>query len=371
MTEAQNFVEKELEKNSDTWPESLSQPENLIPTYTPPPTPPTTPIVTPTSGEPTIQVIEKIVYKRQRFHGFFRTLTLLALLAVGFLMLGESTGIIQLSINGFKIHEVFPLFIIISTIIIRSYRGVLGKIFGLILFLGIFGWVFSIGIYTSLNPTSERKTGNEITYTLPSTLGSGNTTNFLLNTLISRSYIKGANISTFQGKRNSDRTLHITSWIQDNTYTLNRIEDNNRNILQNYFSKIQVTLPSKQTLDTLYIKSFFWLHTIDLNNITRNTFKFHAGIDDIVVHVGNVSSGNKIEIQGAVAETDIFIPKNIGIIMEYKDRMGTLTIPDFDILSGNYYQSKNITTADAIIHVYINLGIANTTIHRTPAINIK
>jgi hypothetical protein len=37
------------------------------------------------SWEP--QVIEKIVYKKQRVHGFFRTLMLIVLLAIGFLML--------------------------------------------------------------------------------------------------------------------------------------------------------------------------------------------------------------------------------------------------------------------------------------------
>jgi len=41
--------------------------------------------------QPTIQIIEKIVYKKQRIHGFFRTLTIIALLTIGFLMLGEST----------------------------------------------------------------------------------------------------------------------------------------------------------------------------------------------------------------------------------------------------------------------------------------
>lgn len=122
MTESQNFVEKELEKNADHISESSSPIESPIPTYTPP-------AKTEEQPQTTVQIVEKIVYKRQRFHGFFRTLTLLALLAVGFLMLGESTGIIQLSINGFKIHEVFPIFIIISTIIIRSYRGIFGKIF--------------------------------------------------------------------------------------------------------------------------------------------------------------------------------------------------------------------------------------------------
>lgn len=88
MTEAQNFVEKELNKNSDIPSEEI--PSNPIPTpmYTPPVKTEKIPEGTP---QPTIQIVEKIVYKRPRFHGFFRTLTLLALLVIGFLMLGEAT----------------------------------------------------------------------------------------------------------------------------------------------------------------------------------------------------------------------------------------------------------------------------------------
>ncbi|MEI6775173.1 MAG: hypothetical protein WCL18_10825 [bacterium] len=54
-------------------------------------------------------------------------------------MLGETTGLITLSINSFKLHQIFPIFIIFSTIIIRSYKGIFGKIFGLILFLSVLG----------------------------------------------------------------------------------------------------------------------------------------------------------------------------------------------------------------------------------------
>jgi len=39
--------------------------------------------------------------------------------------------------------------------------------------------------------------------------------------------------------------------------------------------------------------------------------KFHAGIDDITIRVGNVLSGNRIEIQGTAADVEIDIPKDI------------------------------------------------------------
>lgn len=109
-----------------------------------------------------------------------------------------------------------------------------------------------MGIYTSLHPTDERKMGNNITYILPSTTGE---TNIHLDTLLSTSYIKGASNTDIQGTRNSDRVLRVNSGIDTHTITFN--EDKHRNILQNYRSKMYLSLPKVQTLDTLYIKSFF------------------------------------------------------------------------------------------------------------------
>ena len=97
---------------------------------------------------PEIQVVEKIVYKKQRMHGFFRTLTILALLAIGILMLGESMHVGSITINGFALHGIYPVFIILSTIVIWSYKGRFGKLFGLLLFLGVFAGFFTIRIYS-------------------------------------------------------------------------------------------------------------------------------------------------------------------------------------------------------------------------------
>ena len=84
MVEAKSFVEKELKENIKGKEEAEKIPEKKVstPVYTPPPQ---------IQQEPVIQIVEKIVYKKQRIHGFFRTLTIIALLAIGFLMLGEST----------------------------------------------------------------------------------------------------------------------------------------------------------------------------------------------------------------------------------------------------------------------------------------
>jgi len=81
----------------------------------------------PAQAQPTInvtvpQVIEKIIYKKVRMHGFFRTLTIIALLVIGFLMLLENYGIMKLSVGNLNLDVIYPIFIIFSGIVIRSYR---------------------------------------------------------------------------------------------------------------------------------------------------------------------------------------------------------------------------------------------------------
>ena len=143
MVEAKNFVEKTLGKslNKENTPEISVEIKESVPVYTPPPPPKQEPVPAQPQipQQPIIQIIEKVIYKKQRIHGFFRTLTIIALLVIGVLMLGEITGLITLSINSFKLHQIFPIVIILSSIIIRSYKGLFGKIFGLIIFMAVWG----------------------------------------------------------------------------------------------------------------------------------------------------------------------------------------------------------------------------------------
>lgn len=379
MVEATNFVEKTLGKSLDPEknPEIISENKKEIPVYTPPQK-----IKEETfynnsqeqyTQEPKIQIVEKIVYKKQRIHGFFRTLTIIALLAIGFLMLGESTWLITLSINSFKLHQIFPIVIIFSAIVIRSYKGIFGKIFWLILFLTVWWWMFTIWIYTGLNPSSTRKSIDNINYALPkidATAKTGATTKTILylETLIGNSYIKwSSKNTTIKGTRNSDRRLFASSGQNEDSAYIKFHEDTNRNVLQNYFSKIDLLVPEKTTFDLFYIKNLLWIHTIDLNSFQWKMLKFHAGIDDITINIGNVLSGNKVEIQGTAANVKLNIPKDVWVIMYYKHFVGMLDTPEFDVLSGHYFQSQNLDTAKTTLNLYINLAVGNTKINRIEA----
>lgn len=82
---------------------------------------------------------------------------------------------------------------------------------------------------------------------------------------------------------------------------------------------------------------------------------FHAGIDDITIKVGNVLSGNRIEIQGAAANIAFDIPKDVGVLMYYKHLVGRIDLPQFNELSGHYFQSSNRETANTLLNIYVNL----------------
>ena len=82
MAEATNFVEKTLGKSLE--PEKKPEAYEPVATYTPPP-PPRQEFIPPPpqiNQQPVIQIVEKIIYKKQRIHGFFRTLTIIALLVI-------------------------------------------------------------------------------------------------------------------------------------------------------------------------------------------------------------------------------------------------------------------------------------------------
>lgn len=115
--------------------------------------------------------------------------------------------------------------------------------------------MFTIGIYTSLNPSSKRKSGDIINHTLVK-IDKKAENNLYLETLIGNSYIEGNNKNTgIQTIRNSDRNLLVSSGNDANENYLKFNEDTDRNVLQKYSSNIDLTLPNDTVFDLIYIKN--------------------------------------------------------------------------------------------------------------------
>ena len=58
----------------------------------------------------------------------------------------------------------YPVFVILSVIVIWSYKGIFGKIFGLLMFLSVVGGSFILGVYSSLNPATSTGSGTIVNH---------------------------------------------------------------------------------------------------------------------------------------------------------------------------------------------------------------
>ena len=319
----------------------------------------------PAQAQPTInvtvpQVIEKIIYKKVRMHGFFRTLTIIALLVIGFLMLLENYGIMKLSVGNLNLDVIYPIFIIFSGIVIRSYRWLFGKIFGLIMFLAVVGGFFTISIYTSLNPSAQSKLGDYINFSSPAKNKTWIALSRLdINTLIGNLVIKGKktdNLTEWSYK--SDRPLLVTSWVKNNFDYLNLKEDNNRNVLQNFYTNLSLGIDNQKTIN-LYLKNLMWIHNIDLSDIKRFDVQINWWLQNLTINLGeNVFSGSQISIQLVGCIITISAPKNLWIKLSFKQLAWSLELTDFDIKSKNYFESRNINVAKKVVTLNIDTWIS-------------
>jgi hypothetical protein len=303
--------------------------------------------------QPQVQIIERVVYKKQRVHWFFRTLTIIALVIVGFLMLMESLNIFSLDIHGFPLRMIYPVFIIFSSIVLWSYRGLFGKIFGLILFLTVVVGSFSIWVYSSLHPSTAIKIGTPVFYPM---FSGSEYTKLYINTLVSDLTINGVKTTKFlEGNYWSDRNLLIFSGAKDNFQYYSLSEETNLNLLQNYYSVVSFGVNSTQDL-YLYIKNFIALQKLDLSTTKTKTVKIHAAgiLSDIVVAPGMSS----LEIESALADVTVHLPKDVWVKLTYKHLLGKTSLDWFEQKWPGYFESQNIAEAKTIITINMRLGLA-------------
>lgn len=310
---------------------------------------------------PEPQIIERIVYKKIRVHGFFRTLTILALLAIWFLLLGETMGIAKITVGNFALDIIYPIFIIFSTIVIRSYKGVFGKLFGLILFLGVFGGYSVIRIYSSLDDHTVAKFGEQVAFQMTG----AKSQNVKIQTLVGDMDIEGNKKSPYlQGTRTSDRDMITSKTISGNQQTTIIQDNNTLNLLQDFTSHLTLYIPNQTDFQSIYLRNAWWTENINTQDLRRQKMTLHGGINKIVLDINDVSPNATIEIQWAIEDITINIPKDIGIIMQYRNKIGYKSMTDIDYKTWHLYVSTNIDQAKKVLNLNINTFIGRLIINR-------
>lgn len=306
------------------------------------------------------QVIERVIYKTQRIHGFFRTLTIIALAIIGFLMLMENYGILKVYIGDFALNTIYPIFIIFSCIVIWSYKWLFGKIFGLIMFLAVVWGFFTINTYNSLNPSAQSKVGDYINYMNPAWNKTWiKLSKISVNTLVWWYEIKGKETDNLlEWKYKSDRKLLVNSWVKTNFDYIKLSEETNRNILQNIYTMVTMGINDKRIVD-LSFKNLLGINNIDLSEVKWFQTNINGWIQDLTVTLGaKMFSGNQLNIQLVGWIITLYIPKKVGVKLEFKQLAGSIELTDFDIKGSNKFESRNLSVSDNIVNIKVNSWIS-------------
>ena len=285
----------------------------------------------------------------------------MALVVVGFLMLLESMNIAKVSIGNIALDAIYPIFVIFSCIVIRSYKGRFGKLFGLFLFLWVFGGFFSIRIFHNLSADTPAKFDTPVLYEITGTKNE----NLTISTLVGNMDIEGNTKSPYlQGTRTSDRDM-ITSKTQTGDQETILIQDHNTlDLLENFISKLTLFVPSTSNFWNIYIKNARGKEDIETSDMHRKKLTLHGGINTIHVQIDDMDKLGELEIQWAIQSIVLTIPKDVGVSMKYRQLLGTKNIPNMQYQSWYLYTSTNINQAKKILNVSINVAVGKLVINR-------
>lgn len=176
-----------------------------------------------------------------------------------------------------------------------------------------------------------------------------------INTLIGNIDLVGKDIIPLvEGTYKSDRALLVTSGVKTNYDYLRLKEDPHRNVLQNYSTDLNAAISDTKIVD-LYVKNLLGRHTINLEDMQRYKTWIHGGVQDLTVILGEkVFKDSELDIQLVGGKIAIYVPKNIGIQLHFKQLAGSLELTNFDIKEKGYFESKNIATAKKIVKINVN-----------------
>lgn len=297
--------------------------------------------------------VQEIGIEKQRTYWFFRILTIWILVVIWFLMLWESLNLFRFYIWKLALSNVYPVIIILSTIILRNYKRAFWKIFWLLLFLLVFGWFFSVWIYTSLNQYSK----SSFAQTIKNNVYRSPLVNISIKTFIWSINLAWWRISYLvDGKYKSDRNLIIESHLYSGTSSFSIEEEKNRNILQDYQTNLDLKIARNQPI-SLYIKNLLWQHIIDMRDIYRKDLKIHLWFGDLNIILGDkIMSWNLLQIQDSLANIKIQIPDDIWVQLYSKRLIGYMR---WDLIKkwNNYYESTNISSAKQVVKIDIKSGL--------------
>jgi len=302
--------------------------------------------------------------KKKKSHGFFRALALFALFVTWVLMLLDCVGVMHASFGGYDLNLLFGVIVVCAVPILFFYRGFLGKLFWLLMFLVVVGWVSTIAIYHSLSISTTRTFNQKLMFASDVVWANALRINsYLWDYSLSAKSLGGDLL--LSGSYFGDRKLAVKTWFVNQSAVLYLQEDANRNVLQKPRSALSLQV-SDSGLSDVYMKSFWGISELDFRNSSWQELAHHGAVNKVKMFVWeDFASGANLQIVGAWQDVHLIVPKNVGVRLYYKQLVGNMALPDI-VPSGqkNQYISSNLDTVEKIINIYVNVGIWKLKIER-------
>jgi predicted membrane protein len=100
------------------------------------------------------------------------------------------------------------------------------------------------------------------------------------------------------------------------------------------------------------------LSEIKLGDLNVNSFSMAMGVGKTELDLrGEWKKSTKIELDGGIGHTKIYLPKNVGVVLNVDKGIGSLEFSDLTQKDKTHYTNKLAETSDIILNINIKTGI--------------
>ena len=133
------------------------------------------------------------------------------------------------------------------------------------------------------------------------------------------------------------------------------------NLLERVLTRLDIGVSKKQPI-YLYTKTLLWQNNLDLSTVNLRGLHLDGGVvvQDVILWSG--SSHITLNIQSAIAEITLHIPKDMWVRMHYRSYLGKTDFPGLIEKAKDTYESPNLDKASSIVDINAVFGLSKFTL---------
>ncbi len=288
---------------------------------------------------------------------FFGTLIVL----LGLFYLAKNVGWINFDLS-FDLRQFWPLIIIFIGLSLIEFRGILGTLIGVLIFLLIVGAVIFLAM-GQMNLLSGNNLQKETVFIAKEAgiqsaeidikTGAGNLevtggSDALLSGSFESNFLK---LNQKSGSKNGTQKVALKA--EGNYFfVLGGKKWNNLNL------RLGPEIPMDLNIDVGATKI-----NLDLTDVLIQTLDINTGASELNLILGDKVEKSKVNVSAGASSVSITLPSTVGVKLTVDSVLSSKNLSNFQQLDSNNYKSNNYDTADKKIDINLNLGVSNLNIN--------